>query len=139
MASVIRSLQKLVCLPKINFNLNHRHPLLFHQFIAEPISLSKLFEQAVEIIISASFWLIAIFIIRRFRSLIAQRVGDQAATIIEYLLLAIAILVMTFGILNILEVSADSASSKRGNHLSNRRSDHFHIRGKFAFGLCGFH
>ena len=35
-----------------------------------------------------------------------QRMGDQAATIVQYIMLAIAVLIMTFGILNILQVSA---------------------------------
>jgi small-conductance mechanosensitive channel len=106
MAHVIPSLQRLVFYLIITLVLTIGTVYVFHQFIAEPISLSKLIEQAVEIIISLAFWLAAIAIIRRFKPLMTQRLGNQAATIVQYVILAIAILVMTFGILNILKVSA---------------------------------
>src|SRR5208283_3175561 len=106
MARHIASLQRLVFYLIITLVLTIGTVYVFHQFIAEPISLSKLIEQAVEIIISLAFWLAAIAIIRRFKPLMTQRLGNQAATIVQYVMLAIAILVMTFGILNILKVSA---------------------------------
>ena len=106
MARVIPSLQRLVFYLIITLILTIGTLYVFHQFIAEPISLSKLIEQAVEIIISLVFWLTAIVIIRRFKPLMVQRMGDQAATIVQYVMLAIAVLIMTFGILNILQVSA---------------------------------
>lgn len=80
--------------------------VVFHEFIAKPISLSKLIAQAVEIIISIVFWAAAIVIIRRFKPRMVSRMGSQAATIVQYVMLTIAILIMTFGILNILQVSA---------------------------------
>jgi small-conductance mechanosensitive channel len=86
----------------------------FHQFIAGPISLSKLIEQAVDIIIIVTFWVTTILIIRHFKPLMSQRVGIQAATLLQYILLAIAIAVMTFGILNVLKVSATDLLASAG-------------------------
>ena len=106
MARHIASLQRLALYLIITLVLTIGTLFIFHQFIAEPISLSKLIEQAVEIIISLSFWAAAIVIIRRFKPLMVQRMGNQVATIIQYIMLTIAILTMTFGILNILQVSA---------------------------------
>ncbi|MGA2386202.1 MAG: mechanosensitive ion channel domain-containing protein [Candidatus Bathyarchaeia archaeon] len=87
---------------------------VFHQFIASPISLSKLIEQAIDIIIIVAFWVTAIIIIRRFKPLMTQRMGVQAATLVQYILLAIAIMVMAFGILNTLKVSATDLLASAG-------------------------
>jgi small-conductance mechanosensitive channel len=104
--AVIPSLQRLVFYLIITLTLTLGTLYVFHQFIAQPISLSNLIEQTIEIIISVTFWLAAILIIRRFRPIMAQRMGNQASTIVYYFMLAIAILIMMFGILNILQVSA---------------------------------
>ncbi len=106
MARHIASLQRLVFYLIITLVLTVVILLVFHQFIAGPISLSKLFEQAVEIIISISFWGAAIVIIRHFKPLMSQRMGAQAATIVQYVMLSVAILIMIFGILAIVHVSA---------------------------------
>ena len=55
MARRIASLQRLVIYLIITLVLTIGTLYVFHQFIAEPISLSKLIEQAVEIIISVVF------------------------------------------------------------------------------------
>jgi len=114
MAHAIRSLERLVLYLILTLTLTIATLFVFHQFIAAPISLSRLFEQSIEIIISITFWLAAIVIIRRFRSVMVQRVGNQAATIIQYVLLALAILFMMFGILNILQVSASELLTGAG-------------------------
>jgi small-conductance mechanosensitive channel len=106
MANVIHSLKRLTVFLIFIVILSIGTLIVFHLFIAEPISLSKLIEQAVNIIIILGFWLAAIILIRRSKPLMTQRIGNQAATMLQYALLAIAILIMTFGILNILEVSA---------------------------------
>ena len=86
----------------------------FHQFIAEPISLSKLFEQAIYIIIVVSFSLTAIGIIRHFKPAMAQRTGIQAATIIQYIMFGITALIMIFVIFSILQVSATNLLTGAG-------------------------
>jgi len=114
MAHAIRSLERLVLYLILILTLTVATLFVFHQFIATPISLSRLFEQAIEIIISITFWLTAIAIIRRIKSVMVQRIGEQAATIIQYVLLTIAILFMMFGILNILQVSASELLTGAG-------------------------
>ena len=114
MARHIASLQRLVLYLVITLVLTIGTIYVFHQFIAEPISLSKLIEQAAEIIIIVAFWLTAIAIIRHFKPLMTQRMGSQASTIVQYVMLAIAILIMTFGILNILQVSATDLLASAG-------------------------
>jgi small-conductance mechanosensitive channel len=87
---------------------------VFHQFVAEPISLSALIEQAVEIIISVSAWLAAIIIIRRFKPFMTQRVGIQASTLIYYVMLALSILVISFAVLYVLKVSVTDLLASAG-------------------------
>jgi len=114
MAAVVSSLRKLLIYLIIVLILTIGAVFVFHQFVAEPVSLSKVFEQALEIIISLVFWLVAVVIIRRSKPLMTERLGHQAATVIQYVMLAIAILVMTFGILNILQVSATALLASAG-------------------------
>ena len=106
MARVIPSLQRLVFYLAITLILTIGILYVFHQFIAEPISLSKLFEQAVDVIIGILAWSAAVMIIRRFKPYVAQRMGEQASTIVQYVMLAIATLILMFGILSIVNVSA---------------------------------
>jgi len=112
--TVIHSLRRLVFYLIITLFLTVGTLVVFHQFIATPISLSKLIEQAVEIVIIVSFWLAAIAIIRHFKPYMVQRMGNQAATVVQYVILAIAVLLMTFGILNTLEFSATDLLASAG-------------------------
>jgi len=114
MAHVIRSFKRLVFYLIITLVLTIVVIYVFHQFIAQPISLSKLIEQAVEIIVSVGSWLAAIIIIRRFKPFMAQRVGIQASTIIYYAMLALSVLVITFAVLFIIKVSATDLLASAG-------------------------
>jgi len=106
MPSAIRSLQRLIAYLIVIGVLSIGTLYVFHQFIAEPISLPMLLDQSIRIILIVVFWLVAILMIRRFKPLMIQRMGDQAATIVQYIMVSIAVLVMIFGILNTLQVSA---------------------------------
>jgi small-conductance mechanosensitive channel len=114
MAQAIRSLQRLVFYLIITLILTISTLYLFHQFVATSISLPTLLDQAVRIVIIVGFWLAAIIIIRRFKPLISGRIGVQAATIVQYIMIAIAALFMTFGILNTLQVSASELLTGAG-------------------------
>ena len=104
--AVIPSMQRLILYLIITLVLTIGILYIFHQFIAQPISLSKLFEQAVNIIIGLVAWLAAIVIIRRFIPFLSQRMGNQAAAIVQYVMLAIATLILMFFILSAIDVSA---------------------------------
>ncbi len=60
------------------------------------------------------FWLAAAVIIRRFKPIVAQRMGDQAATIVQYVMLAIATLILMFGISAFINVSATALLAGAG-------------------------
>ncbi len=106
MARVIPSLQRLFFYLIVTLVLTIGVLYVFHKFIAQPISLSMLFEQAISVIIGLLAWSAAIVIIRRFKSIVAQRMGEQASTIVQYVMLAIATLILMFFILSIINVSA---------------------------------
>ncbi len=114
MAHAIRSLQRLVFYLIITLVLTISTLYLFHQFVAPSISLPTLIDQAIRIIIIVGFWLAAIIIIRRFKPLISGRIGNQASTIAQYIMIAVAAIFMTFGILNTLQVSASELLTGAG-------------------------
>jgi small-conductance mechanosensitive channel len=106
MARVIPSLQRLFFYLATTLLLTIVILSVFHRLIAEPLSLSQLFEQAVIVLIGIMAWSAAILIIRHFRPYVAQRMGDQASTIVQYVMLAIATLILLFFLLSIINVSA---------------------------------
>ncbi len=99
MAKVITSLRRLVFSLIVTLILTIAVLYVFNQFIEpRPISFSQTLGEASRIIIIIAFLLAAIAIIRRFRSLVDQRMGHQVSTIIYYIMLTIALLFATFGI-----------------------------------------
>jgi small-conductance mechanosensitive channel len=114
MARVIPTLQRLIFYLLVTLLLTIGILYVFHQFIAQPISLSKLFEEAVNVIIGILAWLAAAVIIRRFKPIVAQRMGEQSATIVQYVMLAIATLILMFGILRFINVSATALLAGAG-------------------------
>jgi small-conductance mechanosensitive channel len=109
MAHVIRSLARLIAYLAITLILTIITLYIFHQFIANTISLPLLIEEAVRIMIILVFSLAAVTIIRRFKPLLAQHIGERASTILQYIILAITFIAMIFGILNILAPGSASA------------------------------
>jgi small-conductance mechanosensitive channel len=105
LANVSHSLKRLIVFLTAIVILSISTIYVFDLFIAAPINLPTFTAQAFRITIILVFWLTAIIILRRLKPLITPRIGNQAATILQYVVLAIAILVMTFGILNTLGVS----------------------------------
>ncbi len=87
---------------------------IFDLFVAAPINLPMFVVQAFRIIIIMAFWLTAILLLRRAKPLMTPHVGIQAATILQFAMLAIAVLVMTFGVLNTLGVSPQTLLTSAG-------------------------
>ncbi|MGA3289183.1 MAG: mechanosensitive ion channel domain-containing protein [Candidatus Bathyarchaeia archaeon] len=106
MAHVIRSIKRLAVFLAFIVILSIGTLYAFDLFVAAPINLPMFTVQAFRIMIILAFWLAAIIIIRRSKPLMIQRIGNQAATVLQYVVLTITILIMAFGILKILGVSA---------------------------------
>ena len=105
MAKVIPSLQRLFVYLIVTLALTVSVLYLFNQFIEpQPISFSQILGEAVRIIIIIGFSLAAVGIILRFRGFMTQRVGSQASTIIYYVMILVALLFATFGVLETIGV-----------------------------------
>ena len=139
MARVIPTLQRLIFYLLVTLLLTIGILYVFHQFIAQPISLSKLFEEAVNVIIGILAWLAAAVIIRRFKPIVAQRMGEQAATIVQYVMLAIATLILMFGILKFINVSAAALLAGAGIISITAGLSHFDLCRQSFIRFLSFH
>ena len=114
MVDIIGSLKRLVVFLAFIVILSIGALYIFDLFIAAPIILPTFTIQAFRIIIILVFWLSAILLLRRVKPIMTPRIGTQAATVLEFAMLAIAVLVMTFGVLNILGVSPETLLTGAG-------------------------
>jgi small-conductance mechanosensitive channel len=78
---------------------------IFDVFIAAPIDLPFFIIQVFRIIIIIGFWLTIILFLRQAKPFMNARIGNQAATVLQFLMGAIAVIVMSFGVLHTLGVS----------------------------------
>jgi small-conductance mechanosensitive channel len=78
---------------------------LFDQFVAAPLNIFVFSRETLRIILIAGFWLIVLLFLRRAKPFMTTRIGTQAATILQFSIGAVALLVMSFGVLHTLGVS----------------------------------
>ncbi len=78
---------------------------IFDLLVAAPINMPIFLIQAFRIIIILGFWLTIILFLRQAKSFMTTRIGNQAATVLQFSMSAIAVIVMTFGVLHTLGVS----------------------------------
>jgi small-conductance mechanosensitive channel len=87
---------------------------IFDVFVATPIDLPLFLTQALRIIIILGFWLTIILFLRQAKPFMTKRIGNQAATVLQFSLGAIAVIVMSFGVLHTLGVSPDTLLTGAG-------------------------
>jgi small-conductance mechanosensitive channel len=80
--------------------------LVFDQLVAVSTKLSVLVAQTIRTVLVVAFGSIIILFIRRFRSLLSRRVGVHPATIFQFFMVIIVVIVMIFAVLNIFQVPA---------------------------------
>jgi small-conductance mechanosensitive channel len=114
LVSFIISLKRLVTFLIFVVTLGVSTIYIFDLFVAVPIILPMFLTQSLRIIIIIGFWLTAILLIRNAKSLLTPHIGIQTATILQFAMLAIAVLVMTFGVLNTLGVSPEALLTSAG-------------------------
>lgn len=106
--SLAKSLRRLaigiVVLVLVTFTI----VFLFDEFIAVPVKLPDLLRETTRTFIILLFGLVVVFFIRRSRSPIARRVGTHPATVFQFFMVLVAIIVMVFAILNAFQVPADT-------------------------------
>jgi small-conductance mechanosensitive channel len=87
---------------------------IYDLFIAAAISLPSFLTQALRIIIILGFWLTVILLLRQAKPFMTKRIGNQAATFLQFLMGALAIIVMSFGVLHTLGVSPETLLTGAG-------------------------
>jgi small-conductance mechanosensitive channel len=87
---------------------------LFDLFLAAPLNVSVFSREIFRIILIVSFWLIVLFFLHRAKPFMTLRIGTQAATILQFSIGAVALLVMSFGVLHTLGVSPASLLTGAG-------------------------
>ncbi len=78
---------------------------VYDLFIATTINLPIFLIQAFRIIIVLGFWLTVILLLRQAKPFMTRRIGNQAATVLQFSVGAISVLLMSFGVLHTLGVS----------------------------------
>jgi len=87
---------------------------LFDLFVAAPINLPDFLRQTIRILLILGFWLAVLQLIRRAKPLMTPRIGAQAATLLQFFMGVISILVMSFAVLHTLGVSPESLLTGAG-------------------------
>ena len=114
MPRIIYSLKRLIDFLTFIVILAFSTIYIFDLFVAAPINLPMFMVESFRIIIILAFWLTAILLLRRAKPLLTPHIGIQAATIIQFAMLAVAVLFMTFGVLNTLGVSPQTLLTSAG-------------------------
>jgi small-conductance mechanosensitive channel len=114
LAGIFNSLKKLAAFIIFIVILAASTILLFELFVAGPTNLPMFFHRLVDISLVFIFTLTALFFLRRIKMVLTPRIGLQIATILQFLSMGIAILVMTFVILSYFDVSLSTLLTSAG-------------------------
>jgi small-conductance mechanosensitive channel len=87
---------------------------LYDLFIAATINLPIFLTQAFRIILILGFWLTTILFLRQAKPFMTKRIGNQAATVLQFSIGAISVLVMSFGVMHTLGVSPEALLTGAG-------------------------
>ncbi len=101
---VFGSLKKLAVFMIVIVILAISTIFVFGLFVAQPINLPIFLRHLSDISIIFAFGLTAIYFLFRTKPLLAPHIGVQAATVLQFFLLAIALITMTFGVLGVFGV-----------------------------------
>lgn len=87
---------------------------LFATFIDKQITISALIDHTAKIVAAISLGIVAVVFTRHFKPMMTERIGDQAATIVQYIMVTITVLVVSFAILDTLGTSASALLTGAG-------------------------
>jgi len=83
-------------------------------FLATPTNLFTFSRQAFRILLIVGFWLAVLLIVQRAKPFMTARIGVPAATVLQFFIGAMAVLVMSFGVFNTLGVSPENLLAGAG-------------------------
>lgn len=113
-ASLFSSLKKLAAFMLFIVILAASTILFFELFVAGTINLPSFLHRLVDISLVFIFTVTAMFFLRRIKTLLTPRIGLQIATILQFLSMGIAILVMFFVVLGYFNVSLSTLLTSAG-------------------------
>ena len=87
---------------------------IYDLFIAATINLPNFLTQAFRIIVILGFGLAIILLLRKAKPFMTKRIGNQAATVLQFSIGAIPVIVMSFGVLHTLGVSPETLLTGAG-------------------------
>ena len=114
MADLISSFKKFAIVLAFLTILGFSTVYLFDLFVAAPINVFAFSRETFRIILIVGFWLIILLFLRRAKPFMTSRVGAQAATLLQFSIGAVGVLVMSFGVLHTLGVSPESLLAGAG-------------------------
>jgi small-conductance mechanosensitive channel len=114
MVDLINSFKKFAIVLTFLIVLGFGTVYLFDLFVAAPTNLFIFSRETFRIILIVGFWLIILLFLQRAKPFMTARIGAQAATLLQFSMGAIAVLVMSFGVLHTLGVSPESLLAGAG-------------------------
>jgi small-conductance mechanosensitive channel len=87
---------------------------IYDLFVAATINLPTFLTQVFRIILILGFGLTIILLLRQAKPFMTKRIGNQAATILQFSIGAISVLVMSFGVLHTIGVSPETLLTSAG-------------------------
>jgi small-conductance mechanosensitive channel len=114
LASLIDSFKKFAVTLTLLIVLSLSTVYLFDQFVPTPIDPSTFSRETLRILLIVGFWLIILLFLKRTKPFMTARIGGPAATVLQFSIGAIAVLVMSFGVLHTLGVSPESLLTGAG-------------------------
>ncbi|HVO37365.1 MAG TPA: mechanosensitive ion channel domain-containing protein [Candidatus Acidoferrum sp.] len=114
MVSFVNSFKKFSIILVFLIVLSLSTVYLFDQFVATPINVFTFSRETFRIILIVGFWLIILLFLQRAKPFMTVRIGAPAATVLQFAIGAIAVLVMSFGVLHTLGVSPESLLTGAG-------------------------
>ncbi len=114
MAALVNSFKRFALVLTFLIVLSLATVYIYDQFLAAPVSLFMFSRETFRIIIIVGFWLVILLFIRRTKTFMATRLGAPAASVLQFTLGAIAVVVMGFGVLHTLGVSPESLLTGAG-------------------------
>jgi len=114
LAGILSSLKKLAAFMLFIVVLAGSTIFFFELFVAGPSNLPMFFGRLVKISLVFIFTLAGLFFLRRIKALLTPRIGLQLATLLQFLSMGIAILIMAFIILGYFNVSLTTLLTSAG-------------------------
>ncbi len=87
---------------------------VYDLFLQTPINLPEFTDNLIKISLIIGFWLTILAVIRRSKKTMSEHLGNQPASVIQFLIGSISLLVMVFAVLRVVGISPDSLLTGAG-------------------------